>query len=117
MPESERAAKVKGLDFDKLPVKRALGVQWNVSSDTFGFSIVIKDRTVARGGILSIVSLVYDPLGFVVPFILKAKLILQDVCPHQFGWDDPIPEEYLKHWQAWLQELPKLKQLFQAIQL
>lgn len=27
LPESERAAKVKGIDFDKLPVERALGVQ------------------------------------------------------------------------------------------
>ena len=111
LPESERAAKVKGLDFDKLPVERALGVQWNVSSDTFGFSIVIKDRPATRRGILSIISSVYDPLGFVAPFILKAKLILQDLCRHQFGWDDPIPEEYLKRWQAWLQELPKIEQL------
>ena len=61
LPESERSAKVKGLDFDKLPVQRALGVQWNVSSHTFGFSIVIKDKPATRRGILSIVSLVYDP--------------------------------------------------------
>ena len=42
LPESERAAQVKTIDFDKLPVERALGVQWNVSSDQFGFSIVIQ---------------------------------------------------------------------------
>ena len=111
LPESERAAKVKGLDFYKLPVERALGVQWNVSSDTFGFSIVIKDRPATRRGILSIVSSVYDPLGFVAPFILKAKLILQDLCRNQFSWDDPISEDNLKCWQAWLQELPRLEQL------
>lgn len=27
------------------------------------------------------------------------------------GWDSPIPEEYLKRWEAWLRELPKLKNL------
>ena len=37
LPESERAAQVKTIDFDKLPVERALGVQWNVSSDQFGW--------------------------------------------------------------------------------
>ena len=43
LPESERAAQVKDLDFDKTPIERALGVRWNVSSDTFGFAIVVKD--------------------------------------------------------------------------
>ena len=43
IPESTRAMYVKNLDFSKAPIKRALGVLWNVSSDTFGFSIVIKD--------------------------------------------------------------------------
>ena len=37
VPESERAALVKNLDFDQLPVERALGVQWNLSSDKVGF--------------------------------------------------------------------------------
>ena len=48
----------------------ALGVRWNVSSDTFVLSIVIKDRPATRRGILSTVSFAYDPLGFVFPFIL-----------------------------------------------
>lgn len=95
LPESERAAPVKSLDFDKLPIERALGVQWNVLSDSFGFTIVIKDRPATRHGLLSIVSSVYDPLGFVAPFILLAKLILQDLCHKKFSWDDPIPDDYL----------------------
>ena len=110
-PESERAAQVKSLDFDKLPIERALGVQWNVSSDRFGFTIVIKDRPATRQGLLSIISSIYDPLGFVAPFILNAKLILQNLCHRKFSWDDPIPKDYLRRWQAWLQELPKLEDL------
>ena len=111
MPESERAAQVKTLDFDKLPVERALGVQWNVASDQFGFSIVIKDRPATRRGLLSIISSVYDPLGLAPSFILNAKLILQDLCRNKYGWDNKIPDEFLYHWQAWLQELPKLEQV------
>ena len=37
LPHSERAAQVKSMDFDKLPIERALGVQWDVHSDRFGF--------------------------------------------------------------------------------
>ena len=98
MPESERAALVKNLDFDQLAVERALGVQWNVSSDKFGFRIVLKDRPATRRGILSIVSSVYDPLVFAAPFILNAKLILEDLCSNKLGWDDKIPAEYMHRW-------------------
>ena len=88
-------------------MERALGVQWNVASDQFGFSIIIEDRPATRV-LLSKISSVYEPLGFVVPFILIAKLILQDLCRNKYGWDDKIPDEFLNRWQAWLQELPKL---------
>ena len=72
---SKRAAQVEDLDFEKLPVERALGVQWNISHQ-FGFRIVIKDRPAPTRAILSIASSVYDPLRFVAPFILNAELIL-----------------------------------------
>ena len=111
LPESERASILKSLDFNSWAVERALGVQWNISSDQFGFKIVIKDRPATRRGILSIVSSIYDPLGFAAPFIFQAKLILQDLCRKRLDWDEEIPEEFLKRWQAWLQELPKLEQL------
>ena len=111
LPESERASIVKNLDFNSWSVERALGVQWNISSDTFGFKIVIKDRPATRRGILSTVSSVYDPLGFAAPFILQAKLILQDLCRKKLDWDEEISEEYLERWRTWLQELPRLEQL------
>jgi len=110
IPESERATSVKNLDFGHAPIERALGVQWCVSSDTFGFSIIVKDRPATRRGILSVVSSVYDPLGFVSPFILSAKILLQDLCRKKLNWDDKIPDEDLQRWKSWLETLPKLEQ-------
>ncbi|KAK3744012.1 hypothetical protein QZH41_004822 [Actinostola sp. cb2023] len=81
VPASERAASVKDLDFDNAVLtERALGVQWNVHVDTFSYKIASKEKPATRRGILSIVSSVYDPLGFVSPCILLAKIILQDLC-------------------------------------
>ena len=109
IPEKERATSVKNLDFEHLPIERALGIQWHVSSDTLGFKITIKDKPATRRGILSIISSVYDPLGFVAPFILPAKIILQDLCKKKLGWDDKIPEEVINRWKAWLESLPLLE--------
>ena len=64
-----------------------------------------------RRGRLSIVISLYDPLGFAAPFILNTKLILKDLCRKKLDCDDVIPEEILRRWQGWLQELPKLEQV------
>ena len=42
------------------------------------------------------VSSIYYPLGFLSPFVLKAKPILQELCPLQFEWDEVIPENLAK---------------------
>ena len=110
-PESERAASAKDLDLESLPVERVQWVQWNISSDQFGFKIAIKERPATRRGILSVVSSVCDPLGFAAPFIFQAKLILQELCRKKLGWDDEIPADDQERWQTWLKELPKLEEL------
>ena len=111
IPISERAGSVKDILLDQLPIERALGVRWYVESDTFGFKISVKDRPPTRRGILSVVSSVYDPLGFAAPFILPAKALLQDLCRKNLGWDDPISNEDLTRWRNWLDELPRLEDL------
>ena len=109
IPVEARAKGVKDLDLDNdvLPAEKALGVSWFVETDTFGFKVNIKEKPCTRRGILSVVSSVYDPLGMAAPFILPAKLLLQDLCRKSLGWDDEIPSDYLSRWRVWLNGLPK----------
>ena len=105
-----RERSVREPDLVNLPVERALGIQWGVQSDTFQFKIVVKDRPPTRRGIISVISSIYDPLGFVAPLILPAKIILRDLCRKRWDWDDRISPEDLTRLEDWLQELPKLEQ-------
>lgn len=94
IPEEERAKDVKDLDLnhDMLPMERVLGVQWCAEFDTFKFKVVLTDlRPFTRRGILSVISSIYDPLGFMSPVVLVAKKILQDL-----GWDIMIPTKYVQ---------------------
>ncbi|XP_031555224.1 uncharacterized protein LOC116292114 [Actinia tenebrosa] len=114
IPIQECASKFVSLDLgqDSLPIERALGVQWCVESDTFGFKIMLSDKPTTRRGILSTVSSVYDPLGFVAPIILPAKKVLQDLCKEaDLGWDDEIPSEHQVQWTKWRKQLPLLDQV------
>lgn len=110
IPECKRAKEVKNLDLNKdaLPVERALGLGWCAENDVFKFEIVVKDHQTTRRGILSITSSMYDPLGLVSPVIVPAKILLQDLCRLDLGWDDEIPAELKVKWSNWLDDLPEL---------
>ena len=112
IPVEERAKGVKNLDLDhsSLPVERALGIHWNTDTDQFGVQIKSKQREFTRRGLLSIVSSVYDPLGLVCPFVLRAKMVFQDECKSGKEWDDPLSPENQVRWSKWLEELPLLDQ-------
>lgn len=113
IPTEERAKEVKelNLECESLPCERALGVFWFVDSDTLGFKIQDKEKTITRRGILSVVSSVYDPLGFVAPYLLIAKRLLQELCKKDLGWDEEIDEASLTIWLQWLKDLARLDEI------
>lgn len=111
IPEEERAQGFQDLDFDEdnLPMERALGIQWCAESDQFRFKINLKDRPHTRRGLLSLVSSIFDPLGFLAPVILPAKRILQDLCRQKYSWDKDLPDTVVKSWNKWILSLPQLE--------
>ncbi|XP_031422633.2 uncharacterized protein LOC116220330 [Clupea harengus] len=90
-------------------MERALGLQWCVQSDSFKFNITISERALTRRGILSMVSSIYDPLGFLCPLTLPAKLLLQELCRQNFGWDVTIPHTLSEQWTNWNSKLSLLE--------
>ncbi|XP_068739290.1 uncharacterized protein [Montipora capricornis] len=60
---------------------------------------------------LSLISGLYDPLGFAAPFILPAKTLLQELSRQDFGWDEQIPDEKLLRWRIWVGNLSNLEQI------
>jgi transposase InsO family protein len=114
-PPDERAKEVKHLDLDvdTLPTDRALGIKWNAETDHLGFSYSMNEKwsVVTRRSLLSIISSVYDPMGMVAPFVMKAKMILQVLCQDKIGWDDEIPQQQAQEWKQWTKELPKLEEV------
>ena len=103
LPPGDRAKDLKDLDLrlDTWPMQRSLGTYWCIESDTLAFRIELKEKPLSRRGILSTVSLVYDPLGIVSPVTLVGKQILQDLCRRKVDWDDPGPVETLPRWERW----------------
>lgn len=96
----KRAKDLKELEFsrDKLPVERALGLQWCVEMDSFKFKLEVKQQSLTRRGML------FDPLGFLAPVMLYARMMQQELCRRGCGWDDAIPQDILRQWKSWLED-------------
>ncbi|XP_065140047.1 uncharacterized protein [Paramisgurnus dabryanus] len=89
-------------------VERVLGIQWCITSDKFHFRVQVKEKPFTRRGVLSTVASIFDPLGFIAPFILVGKRILKRMCQDKTGWDEPLPDDLKPHWEAWLRDLHNL---------
>ena len=103
IPEEDRRQGVKNQDLItySLPTEIALGIQWYLEHDYLGFCVHLKDTPAARTRILSAVSSIYDPLGFVAPFILPSRKIIQRLWQGEVKWDDPVSCEIRKDWKEW----------------
>lgn len=64
-----------------------------------------------RLNILSIVSSLLDPSGFAARVIVVARIMQQELCRMNLGWDDCIPESESERWVKWLEGLPSLKEV------
>ncbi|XP_046862571.1 uncharacterized protein LOC124456080 [Xenia sp. Carnegie-2017] len=91
IPETERAKSVKNLKLDKLPTESTLGIKWNTEEVMFVWVVAERmlqlenEGPVTRRKIVSAVYSLFDPLGLIAPFVMKAKLILQMLCRKRLG--------------------------------
>ena len=77
VPGNHRKDGVKNRDLGgKLPEEGALEICLDTEKDIFKFELDLKEEPMTGRGMLSIVSSICDPLGFVTSFILKDKRLL-----------------------------------------
>jgi hypothetical protein len=106
IPKEHRAAEVD-LDRHSLPATKTLGLLWLASFDLFSFRVTDQSITtrLTKRTILSKVATIFDPLGFLSPFIIRAKIILQELWSKGLSWDDEIDAEIYSRITTWFVEL------------
>ena len=85
-----------------------LGIKWDSKTDSFSFDVSIKPLKCTRRNILSTFSIIFDPHGFLSPFILKPKIILQEMTKLKLSWDQ---ERSNVEWDNWLKETEHLHRI------
>ena len=125
IPEEQRAKEVRNIGGDlTIDTSKILGLMYNPEQDVFTFvgnpkpggktnrSLKKKDQDRwTKRNILSVIMKIYDPCGFLGPYVIRAKLILQRIMIAQLDWEDEIPEKLLEPWLRWVEDLKLVDQV------
>ena len=63
-----------------------------------------------RRQILSDISKIFDPLGFLAPSIVTLKICMQDIWKTKLGWDEPLPCNIVDTYLDWRSSLHLLRE-------
>ncbi|XP_039539859.1 uncharacterized protein LOC120487658 [Pimephales promelas] len=90
-----------------------LGLSWHFMEDTLHYRHrpVAPSQTTMRH-IYKILASQYDPLGHILPFTTRAKVLVQRLWAKDRDWDDSnLPVDLLQAWTTWEEELPQLPKI------
>ena len=108
IPTSERDRLVNNYFLDASSHEQVLGVNWDIKKDQFTFFINLPHNPFTKRGVLSTIARLYDPLSFVSPVVLEAKVFLQGLTRQKAGWDEEITSSESESCSNWLSLLSRL---------
>lgn len=101
---------------DDLPTTTTLGLSWDAQRDVLFFTTESKEldnnEPCTKRQILKTIARFYDPMEYLAPFLISAKVIFQKVWTDKTEWDKPVSQELKFEWLAWhkqIQELSKIR--------
>ena len=94
-----------------LSTDEALGICWNVADDTFSFKIKLDRTSLTKRTMLSMISSIYDPLGFAAPFVLEGR-ILQGLCNQNLACDMEVNDDVKNEWNKFITRLKYVDELY-----
>ena len=102
------------LDHEDGPdVCTVLGVAWAPPQDVFMFvrAPLPGDLVVTKRVLLSIIARIFDPVGFIAPVIMTAKILFQQLWKLGIQWDEMVPPEIQHQVSDWIADLTALNDL------
>ena len=89
--------------------QKYLGLSWDSQKDviTFTFDKLLKhpDGKATKRSMISELASCFDPMGYVAPWIIKARIMFQKTWDDEnMQWDDLLPFDLNKEWEEWRDE-------------
>ena len=112
IPIEERAKKIDIKD-NILPSTKILGIVWMAEEDIFTFlsNNVHDGFNYTKRNFLKKILTLFDPLGLLVLFTIRSKLLMQETWSAGIDWNDKVPNVIEQNVKKWLQELQILSHI------
>lgn len=108
----------KELEEDLHDEVKVLGIMWDKRRDEMHYKVKLDEiiNGVTKRIATSEIAKIYDPTGYLVPALVAAKIMIQDMWRLDQGkdksaWDEPVPEEIAQQFGQWRSELPLLREI------
>lgn len=90
--------------------QKVLGVRWDVLHDQLVFDLSAVVETAmgldpTKRNVISLIGKIYDPIGFLSPVTVKLKMLMQELCKSDLGWDQTLEGELLTKWKTIVDDL------------
>ena len=108
IPEDKRAKEAKVITNEIH--SKALSIKWDVSKDQFNYvrKEVASTSVITKRSMHSAVSNMYDPLGLVLPVVIRGRMFFQQATKLTLEWDEPVPADLNEKWVTWWGDLINL---------
>lgn len=91
---------------------KALGIHWLPQEDAFTFKVNMKtDGPNTKHQLLSDSAKLFDPIGWLAPVTVRAKILFQQCWLYDMNWHDPLPAAVEQMWIEFKENLPRLEQV------
>ena len=99
--------------FEMQEVISTLGLRWRPNDDMFCFKVSMPKPSsiVTKRTILSEIARLFDPLGWLAPVTIKAKILLQNLWMQGAEWDSPAPKVLQQQWLYLREQLSTIENL------
>lgn len=84
---------------------KVLGISWNHMHDEFCYKFNPQSEVRTKRQLVSQVAKLFDPVGWISPILIRAKLMVQHLSHSKTHWDEPLPTETQLSWQSYCNEL------------
>ncbi|XP_043659545.1 uncharacterized protein LOC122624160 [Drosophila teissieri] len=101
------------LELEEASTAKTLGIRWQATSDSFFFipmGIHLQTAYTKRE-VLSQIAKLFDPAGWLSPFVVRAKIFMQKIWLRELSWDQPLPRDLATQWREFLEGYPALKEI------
>lgn len=89
---------------------KVLGINWDTKSDKMYFNFDqwsedVNSLPATKRSLLTLTAKIFDPLGFLTPFVILMKILFQILCVDKIGWDEELKGDLLTRFQSTVSEI------------